>query len=145
MARNFRRHRTSHPIADLNVTNLIDLGFMLLIIFMVASPLINKQEQTIPVQLPVESKSAQAPVDKQMKFHSVIVGADGRYFLDEKKTPLSLTELKTVLRGYTPEKDKTVIRLRLDAKTSAQQFITVMDELKKAELTSVTFDTQTAK
>ena len=37
MARNFRRHRVSHPIADLNVTNLIDLGFMLLIIFMIVA------------------------------------------------------------------------------------------------------------
>ena len=34
MARVFRRKHTAHPIADLNVTNLIDLGFMLLIIFM---------------------------------------------------------------------------------------------------------------
>ena len=29
MARNFRRTRSAHPIADLNVTNLIDLGFIL--------------------------------------------------------------------------------------------------------------------
>ena len=56
MARNFRRHRTSHPIADLNVTNLIDLGFMLLIIFMVATPLI-QQEQTVPVNLPTVAKA----------------------------------------------------------------------------------------
>ena len=32
MARNFRRPRTAQPIADLNVTNMIDLGFTLLII-----------------------------------------------------------------------------------------------------------------
>jgi len=59
MARNFRRTRSAtHPIADLNVTNLIDLGFMLLIIFMVATPLI-QQEQTIPVNLPTVSKAPQ--------------------------------------------------------------------------------------
>ena len=31
MARTFRTKRQTHPIAELNVTNLIDLGFMLLI------------------------------------------------------------------------------------------------------------------
>ena len=34
MARSFRRQRQSAPISDLNVTNLIDLGFTLLIVFM---------------------------------------------------------------------------------------------------------------
>jgi len=33
MARTFRRPRTSHPISELNVTNLIDVAFTLLIIF----------------------------------------------------------------------------------------------------------------
>jgi biopolymer transport protein ExbD len=31
----------------------------------------------------------------------------------------------------------------MDAKTTAQQFITVMDELKKQKLFKITFDTQT--
>ena len=46
MARNFRRPRSAQPIADLNVTNLIDLGFMLLIIFMVVAT-VSKQEQSL--------------------------------------------------------------------------------------------------
>ena len=56
MARNFRRPRSAQPIADLNVTNLIDLGFMLLIIFMVVAT-VSKQEQSLPVSLPLESKA----------------------------------------------------------------------------------------
>ena len=64
MARNFRRKHTAHPIADLNVTNLIDLGFMLLIIFMVATPLI-QQEQKIPVNLPVRVGAAAAEARSQ--------------------------------------------------------------------------------
>ena len=53
MARTFRRQRQTAPISDLNLTNLIDLGFTLLIIFMIATPLIN-QEQAIRVNLPNE-------------------------------------------------------------------------------------------
>ena len=58
MARIFRRQRNLHPVAELNVTNMVDLGFTLLIIFMITTPLI-QSEQTIPVNLPVESKKAQ--------------------------------------------------------------------------------------
>mgnify|MGYP001545484555 CR=1 FL=1 len=38
MARTFRRRQTAAPISELNVTNLIDLGFTLLIIGRSAMP-----------------------------------------------------------------------------------------------------------
>ena len=34
MARTFRQRRQMHAVAELNVTNLLDLAFVLLIIFM---------------------------------------------------------------------------------------------------------------
>ena len=43
MARSFRRQHTRHPISELNVTNLIDVAFTLLIIFMIATPLIQEE------------------------------------------------------------------------------------------------------
>ena len=142
MARNFRRPHTAQPIAELNVTNLIDLGFMLLIIFMIATPLI-QQEQTIPVSLPKESTSPQQKVDPKAKFHSVSVDANGRYYVDDDKTPLSLAVLRSRLRNFATEKEKPVIRLRIDARATGQHFVTVMDELKKLDLTRWNFDTQT--
>ena len=74
MARNFRRDRKSAPISELNVTNLIDLGFTLLIIFMIATPLIN-QEQTIPVDLPKESPSQQQQPDPDTQFETITIRA----------------------------------------------------------------------
>ncbi|HVU23957.1 MAG TPA: biopolymer transporter ExbD [Opitutus sp.] len=141
MARNFRRPRSSHPIADLNVTNLIDLGFMLLIIFMIATPLI-QQEQTIPVKLPAESKSAQQKPDRNTRFHAVSIDAGGRYYLDDRTAPLTLPELRSKLRAFASEENKPVIRIRGDDQVPYGKIIQVMDELKKLELMSVTFDTQ---
>jgi biopolymer transport protein TolR len=143
MARNFRRARSAQPIAELNVTNLIDLGFMLLIIFMIATPLI-QQEQTIPVKLPVESKSAQTKPERDMKFHSVSIDTRLRYYVDDDTTPLSLATLKSRLHAYASDKEKTVIRIRADEAVPYGKFIQLMDELKKLDLTSVTFDTQTS-
>ena len=43
MARTFRRHRQMHALSELNVTNLLDLAFVLLIIFMISAPLLNQE------------------------------------------------------------------------------------------------------
>ena len=67
----------------MNVTNLIDLGFTLLIIFMIATSASN-QEQTIPLNLPSESKSLQQKPDKNTHFVSISVDARGFTYLDER-------------------------------------------------------------
>src|SRR5882724_11361271 len=79
MARTFKRERQMHPIAELNVTNLIDLGFTLLIIFMIATPLI-QQEQAIHVNLPVESHRPQEKPDKDVTFQDISIDKAGQYF-----------------------------------------------------------------
>ena len=140
MARTFRRPRPSPPIAEMNVTNLIDLGFTLLIIFMIATPLIN-QEQTIPVTLPAESKSAQAKADKSTHFVAISIDAKGNTYLDERPVPVGMAELRSRLRLYAAESTPPVIRIRGDAHVPYERIIQLMDELKKANLLKFTFDT----
>src|SRR5215213_11085867 len=111
MARIFRRKHATHPIADLNVTNLIDLAFMLLIIFMVATPLI-QQEQTLPVNLPVASKSPQTKADPKDSFESITVRADGTYALGPRS--LTLPELSRELARFAAQPRPPVLRLRWD-------------------------------
>ncbi len=141
MARTFRRHRQQHPISDLNVTNLIDLGFTLLIIFMIATPLIN-QEQTIPINLPTESKSAAVKPNKDTKFVSVSIDAKGIYRLDDKV--VATRDLSARLKQYGAQPKPPVIRIRVDGGQDYQKVITLIDELKQANLHQVTFDTQSA-
>ncbi len=141
MARHFRRPRSSHPIAELNVTNLIDLGFMLLIIFMiVANPTLQK-EQTIPVNLPVT-----APVPQQNKiddkFVAVGVDAKGRFYVDNKNVPLTMTELRSQLRGYAVQSKPPVIRIQGDAKVPYQKVAELFSEVQKAGLTRFTIDSE---
>ncbi|HEX2855421.1 MAG TPA: biopolymer transporter ExbD [Opitutaceae bacterium] len=143
MARNFRRHHsaTAHPIADLNVTNLIDLGFMLLIIFMVATPLI-QQEQTLPVNLPIESPSTQAKPDPRDKFETITIRANGSYTLGGRT--LTLAQLSREFARFAGETRPPIFRLRVDAEATAQQFVSVMDEMKKHNLSKFTLDTKTS-
>ena len=138
MARNFRRERKSAPISELNVTNLIDLGFTLLIIFMIATPLIN-QEQTIPVDLPLESQSQQAKQDPDTQFETITIRADGTVTLADER--VALENLSRELETYAAMSEPPVFRIRMDSDSTAQQFITVMDALKTQRLSKITFDT----
>jgi biopolymer transport protein TolR len=142
MARTFRRQRQAHPIAEMNVTNLIDLGFTLLIIFMIATPLIN-QNQAIPVHLPLESKSLQAKPDASDRFVVITVDVQGRYFLENRMEPISLTELRARLGAYAAQTKPPIVRIRGDGDVPYRKMITLMDELKKANLLKLDLDTQT--
>lgn len=141
MARNFRRHRASHPIADLNVTNLIDLGFMLLIIFMVVASMA-KQEQTLPVNLPHESASEQPKPNPDDKFETVTVKADGSFGVGARR--VTRVELAREFAAFAKLPKPPVLRIRGDGSATLQYMVIVFDEMKKAGLTKFTIDTQVA-
>ncbi len=138
MARNFRRDRKAAPISELNVTNLIDLGFTLLIIFMIATPLIN-QEQTIPIELPAESQRPQDKPDPDTRFETITIRANGAVSLAGDEVPLA--QLEAALTEYAAMPKPPVFRIRMDQDSTAQQFISVMDALKNQRLSKITFDT----
>ena len=139
MARTFRRPRASHPIAELNVTNMVDLGFTLLIIFMIATPLIN-QEQSIPINLPAESKKDQIKPEKDTKFITVAIDNKGAYFLDGNA--IAMSRLSDRLKEFGQQPKPPVVRIRGDAKVVYEKIINLMDELHKNNLSKISFDTQ---
>ena len=144
MARTFRRNRQMHALSELNVTNMLDLAFVLLVIFMIATPLIN-QEQRIEVDLPVESQRPQPAPDKKTKFVAITVKADGFYRIDaDGNRPLSARDLPARLQALAASQaaDKPAVSIRGDAGVDFQKIVTLMDELKKVGLTDVNFDTQ---
>ena len=143
MARNFRRHRSAHPIADLNVTNLIDLGFILLVIFMIATPLI-QQEQTVPVKLPTVAKSPQTKADPNNRFVAIVINAKGIY-VGQSQVPVTLTELRNRLRAFALEAKPPVIRVKADENLPYKYFVEVMNEVQRAGLTQFNIDSQAEK
>jgi biopolymer transport protein TolR len=140
MARNFRRQRHAHPIADLNVTNLIDLGFILLIIFMIVAQQV-QHEQTIPLALPMVSK---APQTKNSEERHVVISVDakGLYYLENNPTPVTLAQVRSKLNAFAAEPKQPVVRLRGDGDVSYKKIAELITESTKAGLTRYTLDTQ---
>jgi biopolymer transport protein TolR len=142
MARTFRRQRALHPIAELNVTNLIDLGFTLLIIFMIATPLI-QQEQTIPVNLPEEGARTQQKPPPGTEYRAVSIDRTGNYYFGAKR--VGWAELTSNLAALATKTKPPVIRIRADLSLQWQQVVKLMGEIQRHNLTRITFDTQSGK
>ncbi len=134
MARNFRRPRQSHPIAELNITNLVDLGFTLLIIF--------NQEQTIPVNLPTTAKVAQKKPDSTQRFVAIAVDAKGNYYLEGRPTPVPFVEVQSRLRAYAAEPKPPVLRIQGDGHAAYDRIAQLFAEMAKDNLLSFTIDTK---
>ncbi len=142
MARTFRRKHSAHPIAELNVTNMIDLGFTLLIIFMITTSY-SQQEQSTPINLPTVAKSPQLQKpDKNEKFVAVGVDASGNFFVGDSATPVSIVELRAKLKTLAAEPKQPVMRVRGDGKAFYEKVAQVFNELEKAGLTRVWIDYQ---
>ncbi|MBK8856615.1 MAG: biopolymer transporter ExbD [Opitutaceae bacterium] len=140
MARTFRRRHVQHPLSELNFTNLIDVAFTLLIIFMIATPLI-QQEQSIQVSLPTESKRAQDKPDKDLTYQTIAINKAGEYYWGNRR--INFQDLPDLLEEAARKEKPPVIRVRADWSLQYQKVISVMDELKKHNLNKITFDTQT--
>jgi biopolymer transport protein ExbD len=139
MARIFRRPRHLHPVAELNITNMVDLGFTLLVIFMIATPLI-QQEQTIPINLPTESKRAQEKPPAETDFQVIAIDRSGSFYFGAKR--VSFAELSSSLGAIASRSKPPIIRIRADLTLQWQQVVRVMDEIKRHNLTKITFDTE---
>ena len=121
---------------------MIDLGFTLLIIFMITTSY-SQQEQSTPINLPSVAKSQQQQkVDKNDKLVAVSIDASGNYFLDSSTTAVSLTELRKRLREFAAQPKQPVVRVRGDGEAFYKKVAVVLNELSEAGLTRVWVDFQ---
>ncbi|MEO0797010.1 MAG: biopolymer transporter ExbD [Verrucomicrobiota bacterium] len=123
-------------VSEINVTPLIDLAFALLIIFMITTPLL---EQTIPLNLPSESKRPQSTAS-DLEIQVISIDKEGQIYWGEE--PVSLAKLDDMLNGLSARPSPPVLRIRGDASIQYQRIIEVLDRVKAHELTRISLDTQ---
>jgi len=121
------------------VTNLIDLGFTLLIIFMIATPLI-QQEQAIHVNLPVESHRPAGEAGQGRHLPGYLDRQGRPVFLGQP--PRHGAELGPLLEEAARKSKPPVINISADGAVPYQRVITLVDEVKKHNLAKVSFHTQ---
>jgi biopolymer transport protein ExbD len=119
----------SKPYDDINITPMLDLAYVLLVIFIIMT---TATVQGMKVNLP---KASAAPSLAQNTTKAITVANDGKLFLDT--VPVTLSELEQRLvqqRALTP--DFPVV-LRGDSQTQYQNVMDVLDMLGRLNITQV--------
>ncbi len=119
--------------SDINITPLVDVMLVLLVIFMVTTPMLVKG---IKVNLP-KTKSGVTKIEKK----DIIISIDknGRYYLD--KVPIKLDALKDYLKAH---KGRTVI-IKADSLVNYGTVVSLIDTVKSAGINRVGLATQPKK
>jgi biopolymer transport protein ExbD len=128
--RRYSQRQSLSSLSEINITPLLDLAFVLLIIFMITTPLLeNSMSLVIPsssaINPPVNSSQVQTiSIDRTetIKLNNQIVDADALM--------AQLLELKRA------NPDVAVV-IRPDRELPVQRLVTLMDALQRAEITKV--------
>ena len=116
------RRARFRPMADINVTSLVDVTLVLLIIFMLTAPFI---QGGVEVDLP----EARTPASASEEGLVVSVDVERRVFLDEDVVALS--QLAVELRRIRPVGDVRPVYLRSDQEVPYGFVVRVMGEIKE--------------
>jgi biopolymer transport protein TolR len=127
-----RGRRVASSLSEINVVPLVDVMLVLLIIFMVTAPMI---QRGVDVNLP-ESRRATS-LDGERLFVTVPASykADGMLFLGQERLHADVLK-ERVRQKMETARDKQVY-LRGDGAVQLQELITVMDDLKDAGVEQV--------
>jgi biopolymer transport protein ExbD len=128
--RRYSQRNSLSSLSEINITPLLDLAFVLLIIFMITTPLLeNSMSLVIPSSgarnPPVNSSQVQIiSIDRSetIRFNNQVVDSD--------TLAAQLIELKRA----NPD---VAIVIRPDRELPVQKLVTLMDALQRAEITKV--------
>ena len=127
---NGRRYR---PMAEINVTPLVDVMLVLLIIFMVAAPLMTVG---VPVDLP---RTAATPLNQETEPLTISVDPQGRIFLQETEVPQEelVPRLQAIMANQPQGTPERRIFVRGDRAISYGKVMEVMGTIAAAGFTRV--------
>jgi biopolymer transport protein TolR len=127
-----RRGRGRAPMAEINVTPLVDVMLVLLIIFMITAPLL---VAGVPVNLPDSRAGALAQEQKPI---SVSLDESGKIYVnDEETAAAALPGRLDLLAASVKGADQPQVYLRADRGLDYGQVMRVMGELNRAGLNKV--------
>ena len=129
-------NRTSlSTLSEINITPLLDLAFVLLIIFMITTPLLeNSKTLIIP-----SSATTNAPINPSavqilsMDRHEIV------RLNEEVVDPATLESRLAALKGADPN---VAVVIRPDRNLPVQKLVSLMDALQRADITKVGIATQ---
>jgi biopolymer transport protein ExbD len=130
----FNDNKQPAPMAEINVTPMVDVMLVLLVIFILAAPLFT---QAIKLDLPAASASAVQPDPSTI---NIAVDADGKIFWNQDV--VTKAELDARLTQAVAETTQPQLQLRADKNTRYEVIAQIMSAAQSRGLSKLGFVTQ---
>lgn len=137
--RRFSQRNHLVTLNDINITPLLDLAFVLLIIFVITTPLL---EQSIKLNLP-SGGATEANPPRQEDIATVEVNTTGAYVM--KGQPLTIEQVQANLAQRFATNPKLGVVIRIDADDKVGKATAVLDICEKLGIKRIGFATRPDK
>jgi biopolymer transport protein ExbD/biopolymer transport protein TolR len=114
--------------ADINVTSLVDVAFVLLIIFMITAPIM---QGGVDVRLP---RAEAKPLEPKSGL-VVTLDREGRIFMDQ--SPLSYADFRATFPAFVRTKRPTGVYLRADGRVPYADVVQVLAVIRASGVNDV--------
>src|ERR1044072_6163516 len=126
--RRYSQRQSLSTLSEINVTPLLDLAFVLLIIFMITTPLLESS-----MNLVMPSSGATNPPIKSSQVQIVSIDRSETIRLNDQVIDMkTLTNRLAELKQANPD---VAVVIRPDRELAVQKLINLMDALKQAQIT----------
>ncbi len=133
--RRYSDKNSFHTLSEINVTPMLDLCFVLLVIFMVTTPLL---ENSIDLVVPTSTTASKSIEPSQVQTISI----DKNSVLKLNNNAMSLDSLPEALREIMLKKSNIAVVVRPHKALPVQKFVDVMDVLQQLKISKVGVVTQ---
>jgi biopolymer transport protein ExbD len=122
-------------LTELNITPLLDLGFVLLVIFIITTI---PPVKDLDLKLPTAAKRLKEP---PRKANYISVQADGKMYLNKKEVATADEMVQTLINLRETDPDLNII-VRGDGKAKYKQIRAVLDVCQQANVPKVDLATE---
>ncbi|HEX4168635.1 MAG TPA: biopolymer transporter ExbD [Bryobacteraceae bacterium] len=116
-------------VSDINVTPMVDVMLVLLIIFMVITPMLTKGQQVTMVKTHNDVKMVEADKEDAIL---IAITRDGRVFLSPGNKLVHPEDLGGQVKDLQTNRSDKTVYIRADARARFSSFTDVVDNLRTA-------------
>ena len=125
---------------ELNITPLLDLVFVLLVIFIITTPqMMNNLEMSLPSGKPPTPK----PNEPKPEIHKIVLDAAGQIFLNGE--PFAVPAFKEKLQQMKKADADLRVVVKADDEVDYQNMVNVLDTLQQLDITKVGLATEAGR
>jgi biopolymer transport protein ExbD len=128
--RRYSQRQNLSSLSEINITPLLDLAFVLLIIFMITTPLLENS-----MNLVIPSSAAKTPPINSSKVQTISIDRSETIKLNNRA--VDSEKLVSDLRELKRANPEMAVVIRPDRELPVQKLVGLMDAVQRAEITKV--------